>query len=123
MAQMALAWVLRRTEVTSAIIGASRPEQVADNVRAVDAGLPEDVLARIDTSSVDLTAPMVHRKDGDFPVAWIKSYGQGRVFYTGLGHTDAAWDDPRVRTMMVEAIKWAMGGGQVPRPHPLPVGR
>ena len=35
MAQMALAWVLRRSEVASAIIGASRPEQIADNVRAV----------------------------------------------------------------------------------------
>ncbi len=35
MAQMALAWVLRRQEVASAIIGASRPEQIADNVRAV----------------------------------------------------------------------------------------
>ena len=37
MAQMALAWVLRRSEVASAIIGASRPEQVEDNVRAVGA--------------------------------------------------------------------------------------
>jgi len=35
MVQMALAWVLRRSEVASAIIGASRPEQIADNVRAV----------------------------------------------------------------------------------------
>jgi len=48
MAQMALAWVLRRTEVASAIIGASRPEQIADNVKAVGVTLPEDVLERID---------------------------------------------------------------------------
>lgn len=79
-----------------------------------------DVLARIDTASVDLHAPMVHRTDGDFPIAWIKDYGRGRVFYTGLGHTDAAWDDPRIRTMTLEAIKWAISGGQSPRPHPLP---
>ncbi|HWU03454.1 MAG TPA: ThuA domain-containing protein [Novosphingobium sp.] len=78
-----------------------------------------DVLARIDTASVDMKAPMVHRKDGDFPIAWIKPYGQGRVFYSGLGHTDASWDDPRLRTMWLEAVKWAMGGGQAPRPHPL----
>ena len=63
---------------------------------------------------------MVHRSDGDFPVAWIRSYGKGRVFYTGLGHTDASWDDPRVRTMTLEAIKWAISGGQTPKPHPLP---
>ncbi|MDE2596643.1 MAG: ThuA domain-containing protein [Sphingomonadales bacterium] len=82
-----------------------------------------DVLARIDTSSVDLKAPMVHRTDGDFPIAWIKDYGRGRVFYTGLGHTDAAWDDPRVRTMTLEAIKWAINGGETVRPHPLPAGK
>jgi aryl-alcohol dehydrogenase-like predicted oxidoreductase len=48
MAQMALAWVLRRPEVASAIIGASRPEQIADNVRAVGVNLSNDVLERID---------------------------------------------------------------------------
>jgi aryl-alcohol dehydrogenase-like predicted oxidoreductase len=48
MAQMGLAWVLRRPEVASAIIGASRPEQVADNVKAVGVKLPAEVLERID---------------------------------------------------------------------------
>jgi len=48
MPQMALAWVLRRSEVASAIIGASRPEQIADNVRAIGVTLPADALERID---------------------------------------------------------------------------
>jgi aryl-alcohol dehydrogenase-like predicted oxidoreductase len=48
MAQMALAWVLRRPEVASAIIGASRPEQVEDNVKAVGVKLPAEALERID---------------------------------------------------------------------------
>ncbi len=48
MAQMALAWVLRRPEIASAIIGASRPEQIADNVRAIGVSLPEEALDRID---------------------------------------------------------------------------
>jgi aryl-alcohol dehydrogenase-like predicted oxidoreductase len=48
MAQMALAWVLRRPEVSSAIIGASRPEQIADNVKAVGVKLPAEALERID---------------------------------------------------------------------------
>lgn len=47
MAQMALAWVLRRPEVASAIIGASRPEQIEDNARAVGVKLPAEVLQRI----------------------------------------------------------------------------
>jgi len=48
MPQMALSWVLRRSEVSSAIIGASRPEQIADNVRALDTKLPDDALHEID---------------------------------------------------------------------------
>jgi aryl-alcohol dehydrogenase-like predicted oxidoreductase len=48
MSQLALAWVLRRPEISSAIIGASRPEQIAENVRAVGIKLSDDVLQRID---------------------------------------------------------------------------
>jgi aryl-alcohol dehydrogenase-like predicted oxidoreductase len=48
MVQMALAWVLRRPEVASAIIGASRPEQIEQNVRAVGITLPAEALERID---------------------------------------------------------------------------
>ena len=48
MAQMSLAWVLRRPEVATAIIGASRPEQILDNVRAVGVTLPQQALDQID---------------------------------------------------------------------------
>jgi aryl-alcohol dehydrogenase-like predicted oxidoreductase len=48
MAQLALAWVLRRQEISSAIIGASRPEQIADNVRSVGVTLPKAALDLID---------------------------------------------------------------------------
>ncbi|HEX4321977.1 MAG TPA: aldo/keto reductase [Acidobacteriaceae bacterium] len=48
MTQMALAWVLRRPEVASAIVGASRPEQLAASVAASGVTLPEESLARID---------------------------------------------------------------------------
>ena len=48
MAQLALAWVLREPNVASAIIGATRPEQVSDNAAASGVVLPPDVLARID---------------------------------------------------------------------------
>ncbi len=48
MAQLALAWVLRRREVSSAIIGATRPEQVEENARASGVKLDADLLKRID---------------------------------------------------------------------------
>ncbi len=48
MAQLALAWVLQNPNVAAAIIGASRPEQVGDNVKAAGVTLDADVMARID---------------------------------------------------------------------------
>lgn len=42
LAQLALAWVLRRPEMTSAIIGATRPEQVEENVKAASVVLPPE---------------------------------------------------------------------------------
>ena len=49
LAQMALAWLLRRPVVTSALIGASRVEQIEENVRALDlAAFSDDELAAID---------------------------------------------------------------------------
>ena len=46
--EMSLAWVLRKTVVASALIGASRPEQVEADVKASGIVLTEDVLAEID---------------------------------------------------------------------------
>ncbi|MEO3803312.1 aldo/keto reductase family protein [Nonomuraea sp. B1E8] len=57
MAQLAIAWVLQNPNVSSAIIGASRPEQVRDNVRASGVKLDADVLRRID----DVLGPIVQR--------------------------------------------------------------
>ncbi|MEY5144925.1 MAG: hypothetical protein RL745_292 [Actinomycetota bacterium] len=48
MAQLAVAWVLQNRNVAAAIIGASRPEQVVENVAATGVTLPADVMARID---------------------------------------------------------------------------
>jgi len=48
MAQLALAWVLRRQEVASAIVGASRPEQVEDNAAASGIELDEATLSAVD---------------------------------------------------------------------------
>jgi aryl-alcohol dehydrogenase-like predicted oxidoreductase len=53
MAEMALAWVLRRSELASAITGASRPEQVAANAAASGIELGSDLLAAIDEALGD----------------------------------------------------------------------
>lgn len=57
MAQLAVAWVLQNGNVASAIIGASRPEQVHDNAAAAGVKLEEDLLSKID----EVLDPVVQR--------------------------------------------------------------
>ncbi|MCO5996475.1 aldo/keto reductase family protein [Actinoallomurus rhizosphaericola] len=57
MAQLAVAWVLQNPNVSSAIIGATRPEQVRDNVKAAGVKLEADLLQRVD----EILAPVVER--------------------------------------------------------------
>ena len=66
------------------------------------------VLLRLDMSKLPVN-PNVHVKNGDFPLAWAKMYGKGRVFYSSLGHYAKTWDNPDVYHMYYEAIKWALG--------------
>jgi aryl-alcohol dehydrogenase-like predicted oxidoreductase len=54
LAQLAVAWVLQNDNVASAIIGASRPEQVAENVKASGVELSAETLAAIDAAIGDL---------------------------------------------------------------------
>ena len=48
MAQLAVAWVLQNDNVAAAIIGASRPEQISENVKASGVEIPADLMERID---------------------------------------------------------------------------
>jgi uncharacterized protein len=70
-----------------------------------------NVLLRLNEDKIDYAkgGDRVHRTDKDFAVAWAKMHGKGRVFYSTLGHTKEAWDDPDIQTMYFEAVKWVLG--------------
>ena len=75
-----------------------------------------DVLLRLDVKPGDTR---VH-PDGDYPLAWGKTYGKGRVFFSSFAHASATWDNPDVRQMYFEAMRWALGLTHAePAPHPL----
>ena len=54
MAQLAIAWVLQNPNVAAALVGASRPEQVGENVKAAGVKLEPELLARIDEVLADV---------------------------------------------------------------------
>ena len=56
---------------------------------------------------------------GDYPLAWVRNYGKGRVFYTALGHFDTTWRDARFQQMLEEGLSWVTGQSEAdaqPRP-------
>jgi uncharacterized protein len=67
------------------------------------------VLMTLDTATVDLRAAGVNRTDEDFALAWARPFGNGRVFYTALGHFDSTWLDPRFQTILLNALLWTSG--------------
>lgn len=78
------------------------------------------VLLRLDLSKMPPNQG-VHGTNGDFPLAWARMYGKGRVFYSSLGHDAKTWDNPDVYHMYFEAIRWALGmtdGDITPKPYP-----
>jgi len=54
MAQLAVAWVLQNDNVAAALVGASRPEQVSENVKAAGVKIPAELMARIDDALGDV---------------------------------------------------------------------
>ena len=66
------------------------------------------VLLRLDPSSVDLSKTGVHQQFYGWPLAWTRFYGEGRVFYTALGHEPSVWQDARYQRILTNAILWSM---------------
>ena len=53
------------------------------------------------------------------PVAWVRDYGRGRVFYTNLGHNDATWKDVAFQQHLAKGIAWSLGRFDAPsKPNP-----
>ena len=49
------------------------------------------------------------RADADYAISWVKTYGQGRVFYCSFGHNDGTWLKPAILRHYLDGIQWALG--------------
>jgi hypothetical protein len=94
---------------------AARPDDNVDVLfdNRIPVGFSRDrvrVLLSIDTERTDLEGLGEVRAGGDYPQAWVRSYGAGRSFYTSIGHRDDIWtSDPVFRAHVVGGIRWALG--------------
>lgn len=69
------------------------------------------VLLSLDMSKPENARPAgkLARKDNDFPISWLRAEGQGRVFYTSLGHREDVYFAPAVLRHMFDGLRYALG--------------
>jgi len=71
------------------------------------------ILQSIDTDKTDMNPPRrflpARAADKDFAMAWVRSYGKGRVFYTSLGHNPHLFWDPKLLQHYLAGIQFALG--------------
>jgi type 1 glutamine amidotransferase len=72
------------------------------------------VLLSLDPARTNMGARWIHRKDGDFALAWVKPYGKGRVFNTSFGHMANLYSNPQVLQFYLDAIQFAAGDLEAP---------
>lgn len=58
-----------------------------------------------DTAGME--GPVYQRKP--YPCTWARRHGQGRVFYTSLGHREDVWTNPKFQTLLLGGLRWAAG--------------
>ncbi|MGB4247579.1 MAG: ThuA domain-containing protein [Pseudohongiellaceae bacterium] len=77
-----------------------------------------NVLLSLDTTSDNFDpsgTPLV--RGGDYPQAWYQHFGEGRSFYTSIGHREDIWlYDPVFRAHIQGAIRWSLGLEEIGTP-------
>ena len=64
------------------------------------------MLARLDESTYDAGATAM---GDDHPIAWCHAYDGGRAFYTGMGHTEASYQEPEFLSHLLGGIEQVAG--------------
>jgi len=67
------------------------------------------MLMRLDTERSPMDRRGIKRTDGDFGVSWARTWGEGRVFYTSLGHNHDIYWHPEIVRHYLAGIQWALG--------------
>ena len=72
-----------------------------------------EILLVMDTSSYVTTGKslffVTDKMDGEHPIAWRHLLGDGRVFYSGIGHQAATYSIPEYREFLTRGLVWVMG--------------
>ncbi|TWT38830.1 family 16 glycoside hydrolase [Blastopirellula retiformator] len=67
------------------------------------------VLLSLDVEKTNMDKKNIKRDDGDFAVSWVRSWGDGRVFYSSLGHREEIYWNPQMLAFYLDGIQFALG--------------
>lgn len=67
------------------------------------------VLLSLDVEKTNMNKDSIRRDDGDFAVSWVRSWGDGRVFYSSLGHREEIYWNPQMLAFYLDGIQFALG--------------
>lgn len=72
------------------------------------------VLMSLDPATTNMDVDWINREDDDFALTWVRSFGEGRVFYTALGHRTEIYWNPAVLQLYLDGIQFATGDLDAP---------
>jgi len=78
------------------------------------------VLLSLDVKTTNMGVKWINRTDNDFALAWVKSFGKGRIFYTAIGHRTEIYWNPTMLKFYLDGIQFACGDLKAPtKPRPM----
>jgi type 1 glutamine amidotransferase len=72
------------------------------------------VLLSLDPERTNMGVKWIRREDNDFALAWVKTYGKGRIFYTSFGHRTELFWHPQLLKFYLDAVQFAAGDLEAP---------
>ena len=83
----------------------------ADNIMLEEWYTMKDFASNLHVLLVQDTSGMagIDYRRPNYPSTWARLYGQGRVFYTSMGHRDDIWRSPVFQAVLLGGINWALG--------------
>ncbi|MEX1039979.1 MAG: ThuA domain-containing protein [Pirellulaceae bacterium] len=67
------------------------------------------VLLSLDVDNTNMEKGNIERKDNDFAISWVRSWGKGKVFYSSLGHREEIFWNPQMLTFYLDGMQFALG--------------
>ena len=91
---------------------AEGPFRLAEEIFQFKAPYSRDhvrVLLSLDVEHSNMTVPWIRRQDNDFALAWVRPEGQGRVFYSAIGHRTEHYWNPQILRFYLAGLQFCTG--------------